>query len=128
MCFLSRSRALDRFHSRSRKHEGVGGHRDRCATPVESILLPATSILHGDSHREIHALEDAKALHDIFHTPSSIRGYKAARTISRSGPSSKRLISNADAKGQSPARSANSKLGALRHVIKERLSESRLSK
>jgi hypothetical protein len=126
MCFLSRSRALDRFHSRPQKYGG-GSPRNRRATPVESIQLPATSIPHGDGHRESHVLEDVKALHDIFRTPTSIEGYKAARIIPGFDPSSKQFISDADIKRQSPARSANSKLGALRHAVKQRLSESKLS-
>jgi hypothetical protein len=127
MCFLSRSRAFDRFRSRPQKHEGGGSPRNRRATPVESIQLPATSIPHGDGHRDGHVLEEAKALHDIFHTPTSIEAYKAARSIPGFDPSSKQFISDADVKRPSPARSANSKLGALRHAVKQRLSESKLS-
>jgi hypothetical protein len=128
MCILSRSRILDRHRSRSRKHQEESGLCNLRTKSAESIALPATSVPHRDGNLHNHVLDDAKALRDIFSAPSSVRGYETARTIQRRDPTSKRFSSDTDLARQTPTRSANSKLGALGHAVKQRLSESRLSK
>ena len=128
MCFLSRSRIVDRLRSRSGAHQDDGCLRNLPSVSAESIALPATSVPHRDGNVGNNVLEDAKALHDIFSTPSSVRGYESARNIPRHDPSLKRFSSDTDLARQTPTRSANSNLEALGHAVKQRLSESRPSK
>ena len=88
-------------------------------TLPESISLPETSFSNRDDNPHDHALEeDAKALRYIFSTPSSVRGYKAARATHRPD----------DVAGHTPTKSASDRFGAFGHAVKQRISESRLSK
>jgi hypothetical protein len=127
MCFLSRSRILDRVRSRSQNHQ-ESGLRDLRTTSAVSLTLPETSVPHRDGHRHNHVLEDAKALRDIFSTPSSVRGYEAARVTPAPDPNTTRFSVDADVAIKTPTKSSNSKFGAFGHAVKQRLSESRLSK
>src|SRR5271154_237391 len=59
---------------------------------------------------------------------TSVRGYQGARESPRHGLTSKRFNSDTGLAGQTPTRPANSRLEAFGQAVKQRLSESRLSK
>jgi hypothetical protein len=128
MCFLSRPRILDRRRSSSRDRQADSDLRNLRTTSAISLTLPATSVPQRDSNFHNHVLEDAKALRDIFSTPSSTRGHESARVIPAPDSNSKRLASDVHVATQTPHGSKNSRLGAFGHAVKQRLSESRLSK
>src|SRR5277367_2394341 len=131
MCFLSRSRVLKyrrRKSSPAYQQEGSLHNLGTVSASAESFALPATSVPHRDRNLPNHVLEDAKESRDIFSSPSSVRGYEGARGSPRYGLTSKRFNSNTGLAGQTPTRSANSRLEAFGQAVKQRLSESRLSK
>jgi hypothetical protein len=126
MCFLSRSRSIDRLCSSSRNRRADNDLHNLRATSAICLTLPTTSVHHRDGIFHNHVLEDAKVLRDIFGTPSSIRGYEAARVIPALNPIANQLPSHNHFARQTSPRSTNSKLGAFGHAVKQRLSESRL--
>jgi hypothetical protein len=131
MCFLSRSRVLKyRRRKRSPAYQQEGGLHNlgTVSASAESFTLPTTSVPHRDRSLPIHVLEDTKASRDIFSSPSSVRGYESARGSPRHDLTSKSFNSDTGLAGQTPTRSANSRLEAFGQAVKQRLSENRLSK
>jgi len=131
MCFLSRSRVLKyRRRKRSPAYQQEGGLHNlgNVSASAESFALPATSVLPRDHNLPNRVLEDAKASHDIFGFPSSVRGYKGARGSPRHSLTSERFNSDTSLARQTPTRFANSRVEAFGQAVKQRLSKSRLSK
>ncbi len=91
---------------------------------VESVALPSFNIPHRSEPN--NAIDDEQALRDIFTKPSSVRGYQATNVSHQ--PCHNRFNVDFELERRSPTRSSNSRLGALGHAVKQRLSESRLSK
>ena len=95
-------------------------------TSAASIALPASAVPHGAPN----GVTDAQALREIFSSSSSVRGYQAAV-----GPSDflGARSTSFDAEFQMPIRGSSSKkpsgrLELLGHHIRQKLSETRLSK
>jgi hypothetical protein len=131
MCFLSRSRVLKyRRRKRSPAYQQEGGLHNlgTISASAESFAPPATSIPHRDRNLPDHVPEDAKASRDIFSSPSSVRGYEDARGSPRHGLTPGLFNSDTGLAGRTLSRSANSRLEAFGQAVKQRLSESRLSK
>ena len=95
-------------------------------TSTLSIHLPHDTIPHGssDSHTE-----DARALHHIFSSSSSVRGYQTAATTPGYVPTAKPSFDRDFQFGQeSPSKRAQTPIEKLGRHIRQRFSESRLSK
>ena len=131
MCFLSRSRVL-RYRRRKRSpayQQKDGLHNlGTVSASAGSFALPTTSVPHRDRNLPSHVLEDEKASRDIFSSSSSVRSYEGARGSPRHGLTSKPFNSDTGLARQTPTRSTNSRLEAFGQAVKQRLSESRLSK
>ena len=131
MCFPSRSHVL-KYRRRKRppayQQEGGLHNLGNVSASAESFALPATSVLPRDHNLPNRVLEDAKASHDIFGFPSSVRGYKGARGSPRHSLTSERFNSDTSLARQTPTRFANSRVEAFGQAVKQRLSKSRLSK
>ena len=89
---------------------------------AESVPLSKSAVPHQSDNHTKNAIEDEQALRDMFATPSSIRGYQAA-------------AKGVEATGFDPlwvntelGRASPSKLQALGHAVKQKISKSRLSK
>lgn len=93
----------------------------------ESVALSPFNVPHRRNDLANNGFEEAQALRDIFNTLSSVRGYQFAKAVHLP---LKKDSCNPDVELTrcSPTRSANGRLGALGHAVRQRLSESRLSK
>ena len=95
------------------------------ASPL-SVPLPHDTIPHGSSESNTN---DAEALHHIFSSSSSVRGYQTAATtpgyISTTRPSFDREYRSGS---NSPSKPLQTPIERLSNHIRSRLSESRLSK
>lgn len=92
-----------------------------------SVPLPYNTVPHSSS--ESHT-EDARALHHIFSSSSSIRGYQTAATTPAYLPTSRPSLDlefKFGTSSSSPQRSTT-RIEQLGHHIRQRLSEGRLSK
>ena len=89
---------------------------------AESVPLSKSAVPHQSKNHTKNAVEDDQALRDIFATPSSVRGYQAAAN-SAIATSFDPFWVNAES-----GRACPSKLQALGHAVKQRISETRLSK
>ncbi|KAK4949662.1 hypothetical protein LTR10_011503 [Elasticomyces elasticus] len=98
-------------------------------TSVLSVALPASTVPHSLGHSG-SVSADADALRQIFRSSSSVRGYRtASRTTDSSMP--RQSSFNADYKletKESSRRKQPSRIEQLGYHIKQKLSESRLSK
>jgi hypothetical protein len=114
------------FHRRSDEHTASSLSTLQIPPSTLSIPLPHDTIPHSSSQSH---LNDAKALHHIFSSSSSIRGYQTAATtpayLPTARPSFDREFRFGTASPSKPPRTPIEKLG---HHIRQRFSESRLSK
>ena len=91
-----------------------------------SLPLPYNTVPHSSS--EIHSIDDARALHHIFSSSSSIRGYHTAATTPGYQPTSRPSLDLDFKFGEHSTSRPTSRIEKLGGHIRQKLSGSHLSK